>query len=55
MKYCGSIKLLLQESMTNWDDNMQIECAKSFIKPIQMNVRINYPKMTVQLVDKKNK
>eukprot|EP00347_Sterkiella_histriomuscorum_P008191 403346032 len=35
---------LIIESMTNWDDNMQIECALSFIKPIQMN-----------LVDKKNK
>lgn len=25
--------------MTDWDYKMQIECAKSFIAPIKMNVR----------------
>lgn len=40
--------------MTDWDDNMQIECAKSFIKPFKLNVR----KQRVdkwKLIDKKNK
>lgn len=41
--------------MTNWDDNMQIECATSFIKPIQMDVRDRLWPNKFQLIDKKNK
>ncbi len=32
----------LQESMTDWDDKMQMECAKSFIRPLELHVRIGY-------------
>lgn len=30
--------ILPQDSMMDWDDKMQKECATSFIKPLEMNL-----------------
>ena len=41
--------------MTLWDDNMQIECANSLIKPLELNVLYLFSEYDLQLIDKKNK
>ncbi len=32
---------IILESFIDWDEKMQLECAQSFKKPIELNVTLN--------------